>query len=68
MDPLQFEENGEGSNVSLRDNDQAQFFFENNLPGMELSSISSEIFDENSSDEEGKEIALKIYEGQTFQT
>ncbi|RIB13552.1 hypothetical protein C2G38_2040880 [Gigaspora rosea] len=75
MDPLQFEENGEGSSVSLRDNNQIQFFFENNLTGTELSSISSpydskmiEIFDENFSDEKDEELALKIYEGQTFQT
>ncbi|CAG8839015.1 6281_t:CDS:1, partial [Gigaspora margarita] len=52
MDPLQFEKNSEGSSVSLRDNDQAQFFFKNNLTRIELSYISSEIFDENSFDEE----------------
>ncbi|RIB12683.1 hypothetical protein C2G38_2199984 [Gigaspora rosea] len=45
-------------------------FEENELSSINLSYNTKiiKIFDENSSDEEGKELALKIYEGQTFQT
>ncbi|CAG8556183.1 31527_t:CDS:1, partial [Racocetra persica] len=64
MNPLQSEENGEGSSVSLRDNDQTQIFFESNLTRTEPSFISSpyepemnEIFDMDSSDEKDEELA-----------
>ncbi|CAG8851675.1 35209_t:CDS:1, partial [Racocetra persica] len=57
-------ENGEGSSVSLRDNDQIQFFFESNLTGTEPSFISSpykpemnEIFNIDSSNKEDEELA-----------
>ncbi|CAG8593419.1 6777_t:CDS:1 [Gigaspora rosea] len=83
MDPFQFMEVGEVSSSSFRNDMPPQFFFENNLPEVEPFSISSsyetedsisssyepeDILDMDSSDEENEELALKIYEGQEFQT
>ncbi|CAG8590290.1 18497_t:CDS:2, partial [Racocetra fulgida] len=75
MDPLQSQESGEGSSVSLENNRQAQLSFKNSLIDTEASPISPpydpdiiEMFNEDSFDEENEELALKIYKGQTFQT
>ncbi|CAG8657673.1 7578_t:CDS:1, partial [Racocetra fulgida] len=73
MDPLQSQKSGKGSSISLENNRQAQLSFKNSLIDTEASSISLpygsdiiEIFNEDSSDEENEELALKIYKGQIF--